>query len=356
MLPILISTLIVALFALFYARQQARLYWPFRELGNDQFSDETKKELSEKAHANGLAVCLIICIGFALVESFYHFNLAPWWRIAFRMFLHFVAYGLRFMEPSIRLSLYHSDKSGITSVILQTVISVKRTSLERMPERKALDLPFNYYILPTHHQNIFMTTREILIWIHVNLRPFIDRAIDQAKQKNPGLLYTPEWLVGMTYRETGGLINKYGRVGTKPEIIHSLMRGDFSKRPGEKEASYHGYGYMQIDIGSFPEFVKSGDWKDPFKTYLKAISVLDGKLQYIEQHFPRLGGDDLHRAITAAYNCGEGNVVKVLTAGNDIDSRTADHNYSLDVWQKRSFYRQILQDLNPKETKVAVKA
>jgi hypothetical protein len=191
-----------------------------------------------------------------------------------------------------------------------------------------------------------MTTRGILIWIHVNLLSSIQGAIAEAKKKNPALLYTPDWLAGIAYRETGGLINKYGNVGTKPEIMHTIMRGDFSKRTGEKEASFHGYGYWQIDIGSFPEFVKSGDWKDPLKCCIKAIDVLEGKRLYLESKLPKLGGEDLQRAITAAYNCGEGNVTKVLLAGQDVDTRTTGHNYSAEVWQRRSFYKQIVTELS----------
>lgn len=190
-----------------------------------------------------------------------------------------------------------------------------------------------------------MTTRDILIWIHRNLRPFIDNAIIVKKQANPNLIYSPDWLVGITYRETGILIARYASQGMKPEDIHPLMRGDYSQRPGEKEKQYHGYGYTQIDIASFPEFVKSGDWKDPLKCYLKSIDVMEGKRHYIESH-SKLGGDDLNRAITAAYNCGEGNVVKVVNAKQDIDARTTGHDYSKDVWQRRNFYKQIVSELN----------
>jgi hypothetical protein len=189
-----------------------------------------------------------------------------------------------------------------------------------------------------------MTTRDILLWIHINLLSSINKAIEEKKKANPLLIYTPDWLVGITYRETGGLIAKYG--GKKAEVMHSLTRGDFSQRPGEKEKQYHGYGYVQIDIGSYPDFVKSGAWKDPFKCYAKAIDVLEEKRKYIQSHMIRLGGDDLHRAITAAYNCGQGNVVKALSANKDVDSYTTGHDYSKDVWQRRNFYRQIITELN----------
>jgi hypothetical protein len=133
--------------------------------------------------------------------------------------------------------------------------------------------------------SIYFTTKSLKSHDHprnLNLDPcqsslFHPGSDRRGQEEKSGLLYTPDWLAGIAYRETGGLINKYGNVGTKPEIMHTIMRGDFSKRTGEKEASFHGYGYWQIDIGSFPEFVKSGDWKDPLKCCIKAIDVLESK-------------------------------------------------------------------------------
>ena len=176
-----------------------------------------------------------------------------------------------------------------------------------------------------------MTEKLVIQWILTNLGPDIDKALAEAKAVNPDLLYDKAWLAGMCYRETGFLVARYVAQGALPAAIHPLMRGDYSKRAADKEKMYHGFGYWQIDIDSFPAFVKSGDWKDPYKTCVKAISVLEGKRKYLEPKFPNLKGDSLLRAITAAYNCGEGNVQKVLNAGQDIDARTHQHNYSAEV-------------------------
>lgn len=186
-----------------------------------------------------------------------------------------------------------------------------------------------------------MTERSILSWINRELGPIIDQAIEEAKKKNPDLIYTRDWLAAMCMRETGFLIARYAKQGMKVAIIHTLMRGDYSQRPGEKEKSYHGYGYWQIDIASYPQYVKSGDWKDPLKTCAMAISVLEEKRKYLEPRFANLKGDSLHRAVTAAYNCGQGNVAKVLREGKDIDARTHNMDYSAEVWR----YRQIFNSL-----------
>jgi hypothetical protein len=186
-----------------------------------------------------------------------------------------------------------------------------------------------------------MTERDILLWINSNLGNAIDRSLIHAREKFPDHLYTKDWLGAMAMRETGFLIARYVKDGAKPEVIHTLMRGDYGQRPDDKEKVYHGFGYWQIDIGSYPDFVKSGDWKDPFKTCRKAISVLEEKRLYLEPRFPNLQSDSLHRAITAAYNCGQGNVAHVLTAGQDIDSRTYDKNYSAEVWRFRQIFNSL---------------
>lgn len=186
-----------------------------------------------------------------------------------------------------------------------------------------------------------MTERDILRWINDNLGPDIDKALIHAKEKTPDLIYTKDWLAAMAMRETGFKIAEFTKLGKKPDAIHAIMRGDYGQRDGEKEKSYHGYGYWQIDVGSYPAFIKSGDWKDPFKTCVKAIIVLEEKRLYLAPKFPNLQGDSLHRAITAAYNCGQGRVSQALEQGKDIDTYTYNHDYSAEVWRFREIFNSL---------------
>lgn len=192
-----------------------------------------------------------------------------------------------------------------------------------------------------------MTNIEILRWIKLNIGPIIAEKLAAAQLKNPDLLYTEDWLGAIVMRETGGLIAKrINQAGDVPSgkmlgVISPLMTGDYSQRPGETEKRYHGFGFFQADIGSFPAFVRSGDWKDPGKACAKAIDILEGKRVYLTHHYPALAGDDLARATTAAYNCGEGNVGHVIDAKQDIDARTANHDYSKNVWEFREMYRNL---------------
>ena len=184
-----------------------------------------------------------------------------------------------------------------------------------------------------------MTQERILYWIREHLSPTIRKALEQY----PEVIYTEDWLAGMTYRETGFLIARYADKKMSPDSIHSIIKGDYSKREGEVEKQYHGFGYMQIDIDSYPDFVKSGDWKDPYKTYLKSISVLEEKRKYLAAKMD-FGQHDLltiHRAITAAYNCGQGNVMKAIRNDKDVDRYTHNGDYSKMVWLYRDAYRNL---------------
>jgi hypothetical protein len=188
-----------------------------------------------------------------------------------------------------------------------------------------------------------MTTREILIWIDTNLKSIIEKAIQDSKIKNPALLYTTDWLTAMAYRETGRLIEKRILQGFKVPAIWEQMMGDYSTRPGETQPSHHGFGIWQMDIGSYPDFIKAGDWKDPYKTCKMAISVLEGKRLWLQRNYPTVTGEQLNKAITAAYNCGEGNEGKCLKYNKEIDAYTTEHNYSTDVWRLRSIYLDIIK-------------
>ena len=184
-----------------------------------------------------------------------------------------------------------------------------------------------------------MTQERILYWIRDNLSDVIKKALSQ----DDSLIYTEDWLAGMAYRETGFLIGRYADKKMAADAIHSIIKGDYGRRPGELEKQYHGFGYWQIDIGSYPEFIKSGMWKDPYNTCLKAIRVLEEKRKYLTNHFDisTLDADTFHRAITAAYNCGQGNVLKALKRSYDVDRYTHQGDYSKMIWEYRNAYKKL---------------
>lgn len=179
-----------------------------------------------------------------------------------------------------------------------------------------------------------MTELQQISWIKTNLAAPINAAIE-------GTMYTEDWLGGIAQRETGSLIALWKSRGTADADIAAQMRGDLSQREHEIKPLYHGFSFFQIDIGSYPDFVNSGAWKDPFAAAKKAVEVLETDRKYILSKIPMLPIDTLARAITASYNCGCGSIVKVLANKADIDSRTTGHNYSAEVFRLRNLYKTI---------------
>ncbi|MEO8763110.1 MAG: peptidoglycan-binding protein [Ginsengibacter sp.] len=178
------------------------------------------------------------------------------------------------------------------------------------------------------------TDLKMMQWIKDNLGGVITDSVT-----NSG--YTDDWLAALCARETGFLIIRYANQGLPLEQICPLMKGDYSKRPGEPAKQYHGYGFWQIDTGSFAAFINSGKWTDPVESSRMVVSVLDGKKKYLQRQGwqDKLDPYEWERAVTAAYNCGEGNVNKALLRNIDVDSYTFAKDYSKEVFRYRNLYK-----------------
>jgi peptidoglycan hydrolase-like protein with peptidoglycan-binding domain len=175
--------------------------------------------------------------------------------------------------------------------------------------------------------------QKMMQWVKDNLGSDIVNAI-------AGSSYAEDWLAGICARETGFLFTRYANQGVPFDKICSLMKGDYGRRPGESAKQYHGYGFWQIDTGSFPDFINSGKWVDPTATAKMVVTVLDGKRNYLQRQGwnEKLSPPNWERAVTAAYNCGEGNVNKALLKNLDVDYYTFAKDYSKEVFRYRSVY------------------
>jgi hypothetical protein len=174
-----------------------------------------------------------------------------------------------------------------------------------------------------------MTNQQIINWLKTNIGADVQRAIADTNEQ----LFTPEIMIGMAMRETGLKVMELLNEGHTVPEIYSLIKGDYSKRLTDKEPIYHGYGLWQIDIGSFPEFVKSGDWIEPYQCCLKALTILNANKHYLLTRFPGLAenSDSFLMEIIASYNTGAGSESKAIAAGSDVDSRTFNQDYSNSV-------------------------
>ena len=109
------------------------------------------------------------------------------------------------------------------------------------------------------------------------------------------------------------------------------IKGDF------RNGVYHGFGVMQVDIGTDPAFCKAWTPNQIKESVQCGCRILAGKRAYLAKK----QCTDL-KAIAAAYNTGEGNVAKSLAAGRDPDSTTTGRDYGSDVLARMEVFSRLL--------------
>ena len=110
--------------------------------------------------------------------------------------------------------------------------------------------------------------------------------------------------------------------------------------------SGHGRSFYQIDDRSYPDFVNHTPLSNVKAYAKKAVECLEEKRKYLVSKgwFDTLEDAEFERAITASYNCGQGNVHKALSRGYDVDHYTFTQDYSKEVME----YRYLYFDLFPR--------
>ena len=169
----------------------------------------------------------------------------------------------------------------------------------------------------------------------------------------------PELLFGIASRETAwGDTSCYRDIYGTPRDKSDDV-GDYSKRRGESQARYHGYGFFQFDIGAWSKWIATGQWKDVFVAARKAGYLLRDNYRYLDKrrfkidiarskkYLPKSDNDLIIRGAIAGYNCGVGNSYKALLRCLDADRFTTGRDYSKDVLDLSEWYWQNL--LKPPE-------
>ncbi len=161
----------------------------------------------------------------------------------------------------------------------------------------------------------------------MNIRP---EEFDLCRQMKEIILAAAQRHQWEAPEEIAGILSRESRFGL---ILDPDLTGDGG----------HGHGLMQIDDHSFGDWLAVHDWTDPPTNIEMGVKVLIGKYNYLAGQglLDNLSEAEGRRAAIAAYNCGEGNVAKVLQAGDDIDSRTAGHDYSTDVLARAQEFKEI---------------
>jgi hypothetical protein len=154
---------------------------------------------------------------------------------------------------------------------------------------------------------------------------WIPAFIEAANDKN----FPPEVLMGIASRETN----------------MENIKGDF------RGGIYHGYGICQIDIGSYPDWIKSGAWHNPIEGIKKGAEVLAEKRRRLanlaKANDMDLSGVDLLQASIAAYNHGADGVYKDIHNGRTVDIGTTGHDYSRDVLARAEVFKSFLEADSP---------
>jgi peptidoglycan hydrolase-like protein with peptidoglycan-binding domain len=199
---------------------------------------------------------------------------------------------------------------------------------------KAFELGFNPENAPVPFS--INSDIKLMLWIKDNLGSIIQQAATNS-------FYGADWLAGMCARETGFLITRYVNQQKSFFEICGLMKGDFGKRKNDTQKKFHGFGFWQIDIDSFSDFVNTGKWTDPLETARMAVTVLNQKKDFLVNKGwqQQLNTVMFERAVTAAYNCGQGNVDKALRIGKDVDHFTFSKDYSKEVFRYRNIYQNL---------------
>jgi hypothetical protein len=108
------------------------------------------------------------------------------------------------------------------------------------------------------------------------------------------------------------------------------IRGDF------RNGIYHGYGLMQVDIGTEKAFCDSWTAEAVQPSVECGAKILAGKRDFLKSK----GITDL-RAVAAAYNTGEGNVLRSVTSGADPDRTTTGGDYGRDVLKRMAIFAKL---------------
>jgi hypothetical protein len=156
-------------------------------------------------------------------------------------------------------------------------------------------------------------------WTEANLQTQLNHAtasgwipfFDAAALSNH---FTTEFLLAIASRETN-LLN---------------IKGDFH------DNAYHGFGIMQVDVGTDPAFCASWTPDQVEGSIQRGTAILAGKRD-------SLAAKNITdpKAIAAAYNTGAANVIHSLASGADADHTTTGRDYGSDVMARMAVFVRL---------------
>lgn len=185
-------------------------------------------------------------------------------------------------------------------------------------------------------------------------------------------------LINITPRQLSAQLNKILRLGLLPAIEQAAATygaNVFDAADliaiGSRETNYadkycrvagdkgNGFGWLQADRRSFPEWIRTGAWKEPENAFLMGAKILRAKLtDTIECEGvtfkattlkgvtystlgKRLTARERYMVALSAYNCGRWAHFHI-SKGRNVDNGSTGKDYALDVSRRAAFIRAEL--------------
>jgi hypothetical protein len=135
----------------------------------------------------------------------------------------------------------------------------------------------------------------------------------------------------------------------EPEILLAVASRETNMRNirGDMQHGvYQGYGLMQVDIKSFPDWVKSNAWKDPIESIKKGSSVLHEKRHEVANRAKaaeiELSDANLLWISLASYNHGSSGSFRSFITDGHPDEGTTGHDYGKDCLARAKVFKALL--------------
>jgi hypothetical protein len=206
---------------------------------------------------------------------------------------------------------------------------------------------FRYIGIKSFHQPARTSTQIMNTWLKSQLKIQFDRAVRsgwlshfvEAAKTHTTSFFDAADLMGIGSRETN-------------------LDAKWLTKAGD---GGHGYGLLQADVGSFPEWIKSGKWRDAREGILMGALILMQKWRDIEKCTgqrvsvrssrtgtiftfiaKRLAGAERQKVTIASYNAGRW-AHYAVSKGLNADKYTTGGDYSADVIARAEFFRPLVK-------------
>lgn len=139
--------------------------------------------------------------------------------------------------------------------------------------------------------------------------------------------------------EHGTTVSHFLAIGSRETNLRNI-KGDF------QGGKYHGFGVMQVDVGTDPEFTKTWSEENAVPGILRGGDIYQEKVNQVKNGQGKslsvkgkkfvgkpVMFDDIRRIATAAYNSGLWAYYH-FSNGNHVDSTTTGKDYSRDVYDR----------------------